>query len=201
MVSAFGHKLQDPQRLRRLTDARVYCSTQLRPSLEEQLRFTLNAIPAFTWYAAPSGALTFVNQRFADFLGLPNDHSLRVGTNPGAEWDSHLSLLHPEDHQDSLRVWSTSLQTGCAVEWTFRIRDAAGAYRWFLSRAEPLRASDGSLLCWIGLNTDVHDQKQGGGCLAGAQRFAGSDQLYRDKLVLRNGADRTSTSEESSPFW
>jgi PAS domain S-box-containing protein len=196
MASAFGHKFQDPQRLRRLTDARVYCSTQLRPSLEEQLRFTLNAIPAFTWYAAPSGALTFVNQRFADFLGLPNDHSLRVGTNPGAEWDSHLSLVHPEDHQDSLRVWSTSLQTGCAVEWTFRIRDAAGAYRWFLSRAEPLRASDGSLLCWIGLNTDVHDQKQVEASLADSQRLAGSDQLYRDNLVLRNGADRTSTSEE-----
>ncbi len=28
--------------------------------LEAQLRATLNVIPAYTWYAAPSGALTFV---------------------------------------------------------------------------------------------------------------------------------------------
>ncbi len=196
MASAIGHKLQDAQQLCRLTDARVYRSTQLRPSLEEQLRFTLNVIPAFTWYAAPSGALTFVNQRFADFLGLPMEHCLRVGANMGAAWNSHLSLLHPEDHKDALRVWSMSLRTGCAVESTFRVRDAKGGYRWFLSRAEPLRAIDGSLLYWIGLNTDVQEQKRVEASLADAQRLAASEQLYRENLVLRNGADRTPTSEE-----
>ena len=35
-------------------------------SLEAQLQATLNMIPAYTWYAAPSGALTFVNERCAD---------------------------------------------------------------------------------------------------------------------------------------
>ncbi|PYP65771.1 MAG: hypothetical protein DMD36_18680, partial [Gemmatimonadetes bacterium] len=30
--------------------------------LEAQLQATLNVIPAYTWYAAPSGALTFVNE-------------------------------------------------------------------------------------------------------------------------------------------
>ena len=30
--------------------------------LEAQLQGTLNVIPAYTWYAAPSGALTFVNE-------------------------------------------------------------------------------------------------------------------------------------------
>jgi hypothetical protein len=39
-------------------------------SLEAQLQATLDMIPAFTWYAAPSGALLFVNSRFADYLGL-----------------------------------------------------------------------------------------------------------------------------------
>jgi len=32
------------------------------------LQATLNVIPAYTWYAAPSGALTFVNKRTADYL-------------------------------------------------------------------------------------------------------------------------------------
>jgi PAS domain-containing protein len=39
--------------------------------LGAQLRATLDVIPAFTGYANPSGALTFVNQRSADYLGLP----------------------------------------------------------------------------------------------------------------------------------
>jgi hypothetical protein len=39
-------------------------------SVEAQLRATLNMIPAYTWYAPPSGGLTFVNERCADYLGL-----------------------------------------------------------------------------------------------------------------------------------
>jgi hypothetical protein len=39
-----------------------------------QLQATLNVVPAHTWYAAPSGGLTFVNRRTADYLGLPKDH-------------------------------------------------------------------------------------------------------------------------------
>src|SRR6266704_3948832 len=42
-----------------------------------QLQAILNVLPAYTWYAAPSGALIFVNRRTADYLGLPEDHPLR----------------------------------------------------------------------------------------------------------------------------
>src|SRR5579859_5274834 len=172
MASAFGHEMSDGQELRLLAGLYVHGATQRCPPLEAQLRFTLNVIPAFTWYAAPSGALTFVNQRCADYLGLPKDHPLRLGIDMSAEWDSHISLLHPEDHEDSRRVWSTSLRTGCAAEGTFRVRNAEGAYRWFLSRAEPLRATDGTLLHWIGLNTDIEEHKLAESCLAEAQRLA-----------------------------
>src|SRR5258707_11611207 len=105
---------------------------------EAQWRATLNMIPAHTWYAAPAGALTFVNDRCADYLGLPKDHPLRFGTDTGATWDSHIPLLHPDDRGETRSVWSTCLSTGCAGEVSFRIRDAQGNYRWFLGRAEPL---------------------------------------------------------------
>src|SRR4029077_14677975 len=39
-------------------------------------------------------------------------------------------------------------------------RSADGDYRWFLSRAEPLRANDGTLLYWIGINFDIEQRKQ-----------------------------------------
>jgi PAS domain-containing protein len=42
--------------------------------LETQLQATLNAIPAYTWYANAAGGLTFVNKRQADYLGLPKEH-------------------------------------------------------------------------------------------------------------------------------
>jgi PAS domain S-box-containing protein len=61
-----------------------------RTPLEAQLRAALNVIPAYTWYAVPSGALAFVNERTSDYLGLPKDHPLRFGIDIGAAWDSHI---------------------------------------------------------------------------------------------------------------
>src|SRR5271169_5116611 len=61
------------------------------PRFVAQLQATLKVIPAYTWYAAPSGGLTFVNKRTADYLGLPKDHPLRLGIDIGAQWDEWAS--------------------------------------------------------------------------------------------------------------
>src|SRR5260370_8968810 len=79
-------------------------------SLKAQLQATLDMIPAFTWYAAPSGALLFVNSRCADYLGLPKDHPLRFGTETSAAWDSHIPFLHPDDHEAARRAASDTLK-------------------------------------------------------------------------------------------
>jgi formate hydrogenlyase transcriptional activator len=129
-------------------------------SLEAQLRATLNMIPAYTWYATPSGGLIFVNERNADYGGLPGDHPLRHGTDTSPAWDSHIPFLHPEDQEETRRVWSECLRTGRPGEVRFRIRNAEGNYRWFLSRAEPLRANDGTILYWIGINLDIEEQEK-----------------------------------------
>jgi len=94
-----------------------------RRPLEAELQATLNVIPAYTWHVLPSGALTFVNEGTADYLGIPKDHPLRFGVDIGAEWDSHIPLLHPD------------------------------------GRVEPLRASDGTLLYWVGVNLDIEERK------------------------------------------
>ena len=143
-----------------------------RPPLGAELQVALNLIPAHTWYAVPSGALTFVNERGSDYLGLPKDHPLRSGIDTEAAWDSHIPLLHPDDQEETRRVWSTCLRTGCAGEVSFRVRNAEGGYRWFLSRAEPVRAIEGTLLYWIGINFDIEDRKQAEFYLAEGQRLA-----------------------------
>ena len=66
-----------------------------------QLQASLNVLPAYTWYATPSGALIFVNRRTADYLGLPKDHPLRFGIDDGAQWDAHIPFLHPDDREDA----------------------------------------------------------------------------------------------------
>jgi|HubBroStandDraft_1064217.scaffolds.fasta_scaffold00071_6 PAS domain S-box-containing protein len=158
----------------------------MNDSLEARLQATLNVIPANTWYAAPTGALTFVNARGADYMGLPKDHPLRFGIDTGAAWDSHIPLLHPDDHDEARRTWSNTLRTGSAGENIFRVRNAEGGYRWRISRVEPLRASDGTLLYWIGINFDVEELKQAEFYLAEAQRLAHAGSWAFDATGFEN---------------
>ena len=114
--------------------------------LEAQLQDTLNLLPAYAWYALPNGALIFVSERSAEYLGLPKDHPIRFGKVTGAEWDSYIPLLHPDDREETRRVWSECLRSGRGGEVSFRVRNAEGGYRWFLSRAETVRAANGTML-------------------------------------------------------
>ncbi len=140
--------------------------------LEPQLQATLNLIPAHAWYALAGGALTFVNERTADYLGLAKDHPLRFGLDTGADWDSHLAFLHPDDREETRRVWSDCLRNGSAGEVSFRVRNAAGGYRWFLGRAEPVRTANGTVRYWVGANLDIEERKQAEFYLAEGQRLA-----------------------------
>src|SRR5712671_4400947 len=176
--------------------------------LEAQLQTTLNIVPVYAWYALPNGALTFVNERTADYLGLPKDHPLRFGTATGADWDSHIPLLHPDDREETRRVWSNCLRTGRAGEVRFRVRNAEGGYRWFLSRAEPVRAENGTLLYWIGVNLDIEERKQDEFYLVEGQRLAHTGswvftpagfEYWSSELFQIHGLDprgKTPTKEE-----
>jgi PAS domain S-box-containing protein len=176
---AFGHTISEGTELWLFTGLYMQGAAQQYPRLEAQLQATLNLIPAYAWYALPSGALTFVNERTADYLGLPKDHPLRFGIDTGAEWDAHVPLLHPDDQEEARRVWSVCLSTGSAGENSQQVRNAKGEYRWFLSRAEPVRASDGTLLYWIGMNLDIDERKR-----AELQLAKSAQELQRSDFYL-----------------
>src|SRR5258705_9927363 len=69
-------------------------------------------------------------------------------------------------------MWSMCHVTGAAAEFSQLLTNAQGTYRWFLSRAEPLRASDGTLLYWVGINLDIEELKRAELYLAEAQRLS-----------------------------
>src|SRR4029077_1657870 len=146
---------------------------------------------------------TFVNQRCADYLGLPTDHTLRFGIDTGAAWDSHIPLLHPEDHEQTRRAWSECLRTGRPGEVSFRARNAEGNYRWFLSRAEPLRANDGTILYWIGINLDIEERKQVEVELRRSKEYLGdAERLSRTGFVGMEGrTKRLLWSEEAARIY
>src|ERR1700741_4934350 len=172
-------------------------------SLEDQLQSTLNMIPAYTWYATRSGGLIFVNERAADYGGLPSGHPLRHGKAPSPAWDSNIPFLHPEDQAETRRVWSECLRTGRPAEVSFRARNAEGGSRWFLSRAEPLRANDGTILYWIGINLDIEERKQAEVELRRSKEYlADAERLSRTGFVgMEAGTKRIFWSEEAARIY
>jgi PAS domain S-box-containing protein len=146
----------------------------VQPGFMAQVQAILNVIPAYTWYAAPSGALTFVNKRTANYLGLPEDHPLCFGIDIGAQWDDWVPMLHLDDREDARKYWSSRLRTGEGGELSYRVRSAQGDCRWFLTRMEPLRASDGTLLLWVGATLDIEELMRAQEALRESERSARS---------------------------
>jgi PAS domain-containing protein len=143
------------------------------PLVEVNLQMGLNALPAQAWYARAAGALAFVNGAAADYLGLPSDHPLRFAADFEAPWNAHLVFLHPEDRLASSRNWAEQIQTGRPRDDQFRILGADGKYRWFLTRGEPLRDSDGKVRYWVGVNIDIDDKKRASEALDAARERIG----------------------------
>src|SRR5262249_20312548 len=51
-------------------------------------------------------------------------------------------------------------ETGAVWEDSFPLRGKDGGYRWFLSRAVPVRDASGKVLRWLGTHTDVTAQRE-----------------------------------------
>jgi formate hydrogenlyase transcriptional activator len=160
--------------------------------LDAQLRATLNLIPAHTWYAAPAGALTFVNERCADYLGLSEGSSASVRDRQGRR----MGLAHPaatpgrsrRNASSLVRLSEDCLKTGCPGEVSFRVRNADGNYRWFLSRAEAFRGNNGAVICWMGINLDIEEGKE--------DRKRAEERLQQENVALREEIDKASMFEE-----
>ena len=87
---------------------------------------------------------------------------------------------------------SRSWRTGEPWEDTFPMRGQDGTYRWFLSRALPIRNELGFVVRWFGTNTDITDQREAEALLERrvAERtaqLAASEQRFR--AVFEHAAD------------
>ncbi|MGB3655473.1 MAG: PAS domain S-box protein, partial [Rivularia sp. (in: cyanobacteria)] len=118
---------------------------------ELNFRTLANSMPQIVWTARPDGFLDYYNQRWFDYTGMTLEQTQGWGWEP---------VLHPEDVQMCVDVWSESVRTGneYSIEYRFR-RAKDGEYRWFLGRAIPLRNENGQIVKWFGSCTDIHDQK------------------------------------------
>ncbi|MEI9976773.1 MAG: PAS domain-containing protein [Ignavibacteriota bacterium] len=70
------------------------------------------------------------------------------------------TAVHPDDRADAIALWKRSIESGEPLDTEIRLRRADGVYRWFHTRALPLRDSKGAIVRWYTLLVDVEDRKR-----------------------------------------
>ena len=127
------------------TQERARAEVALRDN-EERFRTMSDNIAQLAWTCDRLGDVTWYNQRWLDYTGLTFEEMKDWG------WKQ---VQHP-DHVDRVVVGvKHSRETGEIWEDTFPLRGKDGTYRWFLSRAVPIRDAIGNVVRWFGTNTDV----------------------------------------------
>jgi hypothetical protein len=116
---------------------------------EQRYRILAESLPQFVWERDAEGKYIYCNQRLLDYVGSSID------------WlDGEVyELVHPDDQKKTRERWHHSISTGEVYLNEYRLRRHDGTYRYFLTRASPIRDKDGQIERWLGCTIDIHDQK------------------------------------------
>ncbi|TAY06943.1 PAS domain S-box protein (plasmid) [Rhizobium leguminosarum] len=172
---------------------RVSAEAELRAS-EQQLRTLAQAMPNHVWTAQPSGYLDWFNDQIYAYSGL------RTSELDGPNW---AAMVHPDDLPEVMQRWTEAVEKGTDYETEFRLHRHDGTWRWHLARAVPLRDSDGTIVRWIGTNTDVDDQKNVEGLLEKRleEKTAERDRIWRVSQDMLLVADSRGIWQSVNPAW
>ncbi|HWB82597.1 MAG TPA: PAS domain S-box protein [Bryobacteraceae bacterium] len=119
---------------------------------EARFRQLADAMPQIVWTTRPDGYCDYFNERWYQFSGFDRHTFGDQGWQP---------ILHPEDLPACREAWSTAIATGNLFNIEYRFWDRQEfRWRWFMSRALPVRDAGGHIVKWFGSSTDIDDQKR-----------------------------------------
>jgi PAS domain S-box-containing protein len=118
---------------------------------ETRFRTLADNISQFTWMADPNGLIFWFNKRWYEYTGTD------LEAMKGWGWKK---VHHPDHVSRVVKKIQHSWNTGELWEDTFPLRRHDGTYRWFLSRAMPIRNEKGDVLLWFGTHTDISELRE-----------------------------------------
>ena len=115
------------------------------------LSLLIDSIPGLVFTTRANGEIEWINRTIMAYFGrtLEDLQSWRM-----------IDAVHPEDLQITIDQWQAGTTSGKPYEFEQRLRRHDGVYRWFHYRASPLYDSQGKLVRWYGLVTDIDDLKR-----------------------------------------
>ncbi|MGV3622002.1 MAG: PAS domain-containing protein [Archangium sp.] len=125
---------------------------QLEREREEALfdrAFMADHSPVHLYTADVDGRTTWANRPMLEALGVELEGL-------ATRWNE---IIHPDDQAKLYETWSAARAAARPWEGEFRLRQADGSYRWYMSRSVPHRDVDGRVVKWFGHNADIENIK------------------------------------------
>jgi two-component system CheB/CheR fusion protein len=116
----------------------------------QELDAIVSTAPDVIFSSQGDGRYEYVSERFHEYAGTSADAGSNI---------SWLDYVHPDDVERSKAGWIESVYAGAHYESEYRLRSKDGTYRWFRSRAIPIRNPEGKIIKWYGTCSDIHDSK------------------------------------------
>ena len=160
--------------------AAITTSSVDRRRSEDRLRLVIDTAPAMLHSARPDGYVDFFNKRWLEYVGVSLEEI------SGWRWTN---VIHPEDVEDVVGKWRSSVATGKPFEAEARLRRADGEYRLMLLRKVPLRDEAGSIVKWYGSAIDIEDRKRA------EEELKGSEEKHR--VIVEAASDAVISMDES----
>lgn len=118
---------------------------------EAEARLAMDSIDGMICLFTPEGVLNGGNRKLLDYFNLPLEEVMKWATN---------GITHPDDLQHCIESFMASVASGEPYDFETRFRRFDGVFRWFQIRGLPLFNSQGEIIRWYGLLTDIDDRKR-----------------------------------------
>jgi len=142
---------------------------------EKSVRLIVDSIAGLVAMMTPEGEVEFVNNRVLEYFGKTLEELKSWATS---------DAVHPDDLPQVFAARRRSLETGEPFDIDHRLRRADGEYRWFHIRGLPLRDTEGRVVRWYTLLTDIDERKRA------------EEKLHDENVALRDEIDQASMFEE-----
>jgi PAS domain S-box-containing protein len=133
------------------TDAtEAYTATLALRASEARFRAAVGAVQGVLWTNNAQGEMDGEQPGWAALTGQSFDAYQGFG------W---AAAVHPEDAQPSIDAWSAAVAERRPFLFEHRVKCRDGAWRPFSIRAIPTFGPDGEVLEWVGVHTDISEQR------------------------------------------
>jgi PAS domain S-box-containing protein len=116
----------------------------------QELDAIVSTAPDIIFSRQADGRRDYISDRFYEYTGTV------PGSANGFGW---LDYVHADDKDQAMARWLRCVESGANYEAEYRLRSAAGMYKWFRARALPIHDDEGNIVKWYGTCSDIHDSK------------------------------------------